>query len=96
MEHALKGKCFKPSEYVRINCVRMHLQVATLSDTSDGNGQTVNQKIMDGQRPTDRQSPRAWPCQPSVMEYQVKLWAKYLGIHFVTTESLHLRRSLGQ
>jgi hypothetical protein len=27
-----------------INCVRVHLQVATLSDISDGNGQTVNGK----------------------------------------------------
>jgi hypothetical protein len=27
-----------PSEYEHINCVRMHLQVATLSDISDGNG----------------------------------------------------------
>jgi hypothetical protein len=31
-----------------------------------------------------------------VTEYQVKLWAKYLRTHFVTTEGLHLRRSLGQ
>jgi hypothetical protein len=32
MEPALKGKSFTPSEYEHINCVRMHLQVATLSD----------------------------------------------------------------
>ena len=51
---------------------------------------------MAGQRPTDRQSPRAWPRQPSVTEYQVKLWGKYLRTHFVTTEGFHLRRSLGQ
>ena len=36
----------------------MHLQVTTLSDISDGNGQTVNRKIMEGQRPNDRESPR--------------------------------------
>ena len=47
---------------------------------------------MEGQRPNDRQSPR----QPSVMEYQVKLWAKYLRTYFVTIEDHHLRRSLGQ
>ena len=74
----------------------MHLQVATLSDISDGNGQTVNQDIIVGHRPTDRKSPRAWPRQPSVTEYQVKLWGKYLRTHFVTTEGFHLRRSLGQ
>jgi hypothetical protein len=51
---------------------------------------------MAGQRPTDRKSPRAWPRQPSVTEYQVKLWGKYLRTHFVTTEGFHLRRSLGQ
>ena len=28
--------------------------------------------------------------------YQVKLWAKYLRTHFVTTEGLHLRQSLGK
>jgi hypothetical protein len=51
---------------------------------------------MQGQRPDDRQSPRAWPRQPSVTEYQVKLWAKYFRTHFVTEEGLHLRRSLGK
>jgi hypothetical protein len=96
MEPALEGKSFTHSEYKHINCVRMHLQVATLSDISDGNGQTVNAKIMQGQRPDDRQSPRAWPCQPSVMEYQVKLWDQYLRTHFVTNEGLHLRQSLGK
>ena len=59
MEPALTGTSFNSPEYEHINCVRMHLQVATLSDISDGNGQTVNQDIMAGQRPTDRQSPRA-------------------------------------
>ena len=71
-------------------------QVASLSDISDGNGQTVNQDIVAGQRPTDRQSPRAWPRQPSVTKYQVNLWKKCLRTHFVTTEGLHLRRSPGQ
>ena len=96
MEHALTGKSFNPSEYEHINCVRMHLQVATLSDISDGNGQNVNEKVMQGQRPDDRQSPRAWPRQPSVTEYQVKLWDRYLRTHFVTDEGLHLRQSLGK
>ena len=96
MEPVLTGPSFTPSEYEHINCVRMHLQVATLSDISDGNGQTVNQKIMAGQRPTDRQSPRAWPRQPPVTTYQVNLCTKYLRTHIVTTEGLHLRRSLGQ
>ena len=63
---------------------------------SHGNGQTVNAKIMLGQQPGDRQSPRAWPRQPSVTEYQVKLWDRYLRTHFVTDEGLHLRQSLGK
>ena len=96
MEPALTDPSFTHSEYEHINCVRMHLQVATPSDISDGNGQIVDGKIMQGQRPNDRQSPRAWPRQPSVTEYQVKLWAKYLRTHFVTEEGLHLRRSLGK
>jgi hypothetical protein len=96
MEPVLIGPSFTPSEYEHINCVRMHLQVATLSDISDGNGHTVNKDIMAGQRPTDRQSPRAWSRQPSVTKYLVNLWGEYLRRHFVTTEGLHLRRSLGQ
>jgi hypothetical protein len=36
MEPALTGTSFTSSEYEHINCVRMHLQVATLSDISDG------------------------------------------------------------
>ena len=51
---------------------------------------------MAGQRPTDRQSPRAWPRQPKVTNFQVNLWERYLRTHFVTTEGLHLRCSLGQ
>jgi hypothetical protein len=58
-EHALTDPSFTHSKYEHINCVRMHLQVATLSDISDRNGQTVNRKIMQGQRPNDYQSPRA-------------------------------------
>jgi hypothetical protein len=49
MEPALTGKSFTRSEYEHINNVHMHLQVATLSNISDGNGQTVNAKIMQGQ-----------------------------------------------
>ena len=37
-----------------------------------------------------------WPRQPSVTEYQVKLWDKYLRTHFVTDEGLHFRQSLGK
>ena len=96
MEPALTDPSFTHSEYEHINCVRMHLQVATLSDISDGNGQTVNRKSMEGQQPKDRQSPRAWHRQPSVTEYQVKLWVKYLRTHFVTEEGLHLWQSLGK
>ena len=96
MEPALTDKSFTPSEYEHINNVRMHLQVATLSDISDGNGQTVNANIMLGRRPDDRLSSRAWPRQPSVTAYQVKLWGRYLRTHFVTDEGLHFRQSLGK
>ena len=96
MEPALRDRSFTYSDYEHINCVRLYLQVATLSDISDGNGQTVNKAIMAGQRPNDRRSPRAWPRQPTVTKSKVPLWEKYLRTHFVTTEGLHLRRSLGQ
>ena len=56
MDPALKGRSFTFSDYKHINCIRLYLQVATLSDISDANGQTANQD-----RPTDRKSPRAWP-----------------------------------
>ena len=49
MELALQGRSFNSSNYKHINCVRLYLQVATLSDISDGNGQTVNKDIMAGQ-----------------------------------------------
>ena len=38
----------------------------------------------------------SWPRQPIVTYFQVNLWERYLRTHFVTTEGLHLRRSLGQ
>ena len=96
MEPALKGRSFAYSDYEHISCVRLYLQIATLFDISDGNGQTVNKNIMAGKRPNDRKSPRAWPRQPTVTKSQVTLWEKYLRTHFVITEGLHLRRSLGQ
>ena len=49
MEPAFTGTSFNSSEHEHINCVRMHLQVATLPNISDGNGQTINQDIMAGQ-----------------------------------------------
>ena len=96
MEPALRDCSFTYSDYEHINWVRLYLQVATLSDISDGNGQTVNKAIMAGQRPNDRKSPRAWPRQATVTRSQITLWEKYLRTHFVTTEGLYLRRSLGQ
>ena len=96
MEPALSDRSFTYSDYENINCVRLYLQVATLSGISDRNGQTVNKAIMAGQRPNDRKSPRAWPRQPTVTKSQVTLRDKYLRTHFMTTEGLHLRRSLGQ
>jgi len=95
MEPALKGHYFTYSDYEHINCVRLYLQNATLSNISDRNGQTINKAIMAGKRPNDRKSPRAWPRQPTVTKYQVTLWATYLLTHFVT-KGRHLRRSLGQ
>jgi hypothetical protein len=74
----------------------MHLQVAILSDISDGDGRTANKAIMADQRPSDRDYPLGWPGQPTVTKSQVKLWARYLRTHFVTTEALHLRRPLGK
>jgi hypothetical protein len=44
MEPALSDRSFTYSEYEHINCVRLYLQVATLSDISDGNGQTANKR----------------------------------------------------
>ena len=71
IEPALSDRSFTYSDYEHISCVRMHLQVATLSDTSNGNGRTFNKAIMAGQRPTDRHSPRAWPRRPTVTNFQV-------------------------
>ena len=48
IEPALCDRSFTYSDYEHINCVRLHLQVATLSDISDGNGQTVSKAIMAG------------------------------------------------
>jgi hypothetical protein len=42
MEPTLRDRSFTYSDYEHINCVRLYLQVATLSDISDGNGQTAN------------------------------------------------------
>ena len=44
MEPALSDRSFTYSEYEHINCVRLYLQVATLSDISDGNDQTANKR----------------------------------------------------
>jgi hypothetical protein len=46
MGPALSDHSFIYSDYENINCVRIHLQVATLSDVSDGDGRTVNKDIV--------------------------------------------------
>ena len=79
MEPALSDRSFTYSDYEYINCVRLYLQVATLSNISDGNGQTANKAIMARHRPDDRKSPRAWPRQLTVTKSQVTLWGNIYG-----------------
>jgi hypothetical protein len=77
----LKG--YTTGQQAQINRVRIHLQVATLSDMSDDTGFCIRPEYLAGDRPSNFQVCTQWPHQPTVTRQQQRLWRKYVGSHFL-------------
>jgi hypothetical protein len=77
----LKG--YTPIQQAHINRVRLHLQVATLSDMCDDTGYCIRQECLNGVRCPEFKVCTTWPRQPSVTSYQQRLWRRYLTANFI-------------
>ncbi len=69
---------FSSTELHNLNLVRMHLQVATLSDITSADGRYIDSKAFGALQLDSRVSPLLWPRQPSITFHQQKLWTKAL------------------
>ena len=74
---------YSATQQRQINRVRLHLQVATLSDMTDATGLSIRAEYLSGSRPSDFVSSIAWPRQPSVSKSQKRLWTRYVASHFL-------------
>jgi hypothetical protein len=78
-----------------INAVRMYLQVMTLSDIADANGQRILDKGLKGQKLSDRYSRLKWTRQLVVTMKQRNLWKAALKATF-TSSGMVLKHPLGE
>jgi hypothetical protein len=78
-----------------INAVRMYLQVMTLYDIADANGQRISDEAFKGQKLSDRYSRLKWTRQPVVTTKQRNLWKAALEAAF-TSSGMVLKHPLGE
>jgi hypothetical protein len=78
-----------------INAVQMYLQVTTLSNIVDVNGQRISDKAFKGQKLSDRYSRLKWPRQPVATMKQRNLWKAALEAAF-TSSGMVLKHPLGE
>jgi hypothetical protein len=78
-----------------INAIRMYLQVTTLSNIADANGQRILDKVLKGQKLSDRYSRLKWTRQLVVTTKQRNLWKAALKAAF-TSSGMVLKHPLGE
>ena len=76
-----KLKGYTTQQQRDINLVQLHLQVITLSDMSQSDGQNIYSSMLKGNRASDKGNisrSKAWPRQPSLPSAsQRRLWRRY-------------------
>ena len=66
------------SDLRALNAVRLHLQVATLSDVCTADGRSFDQQAFQATPSTTRTSPLLWSRQPGITDFQRNLWQEAL------------------
>jgi hypothetical protein len=89
-------RAFTPMELRHINAVRIHLQVATLSEIATADGKRITDDVMRGIKSTSRTSELTnWIRQPKTTKEQRRLWNSALSKYFLHNESHILKTPLG-
>ena len=81
---------FTTNELAHINRCRLHLQVTTLSDITNGNGMNLRSGIMKGITKPHNQTYYIWPRQTRPGATSWRLWRKALKRCFMRGVQLHL------
>jgi hypothetical protein len=76
---------FSTGDMKNLNAVRLHLQVATLSDVVTANGKYLDSDYLAGRVSRQRQSPLSWIRQPEITATQKALWTHALVTMFSTS-----------
>ena len=74
------SKIWCDSDMRALNAVRLHLQVATLSDIVTADGLTIDTNFFKAIPSTTRKSTLNWIRQPTISDDQRQLWQKALQL----------------
>ena len=93
----LANKNYTAIELRHINAVRLHLQVATLSEIATADGKSITVDAIHGVKSTIRTSELPnWIRQPATTKAQRILWKSALETHFLRAESQYLLSPIGE
>jgi hypothetical protein len=81
------------SDMRALNAVRLHLQVATLSDIVTADGLTIDTNFFQAIPSTTRKSTLNWIRQPTISDDQRQLWKK--ALHLLLNTHSRLVKPLG-
>jgi hypothetical protein len=95
MDVVRKLEMYNHEQLFDINAVQMHLQITTLSDIADANGQKITDEAFKGQKLSDRYSRLKWPRQPIITSKQRNLWKVALEAAFTSSGTV-LKQPLGE
>ncbi len=83
--------CYSTLELKHLNAVRLHLQVASISDIATADGQFITVRGLQGLPSNCRKSRFQWPRQPLTTTYQRMLWTRALQNHLTLASTSALQ-----
>jgi len=85
MDTFRRSGLFSIGDMKNLNAVRLHLQVATLSDVVTADGKYLDTDYLAGRVSKQRRSPLSWIRQPEITATQQALWTHALVTTFSTS-----------
>ena len=95
MEEIISKASYNEKELTAINRCRMHLNVITVSDITDGDGLQISAEMYMGNRDPDRVSNWRWPVAPAPPRRDWDIWRGALDSTILRTDTRFLRKPLG-
>jgi hypothetical protein len=82
MDTFRKSSMFSNTELYNLNLVRIFLNVATLSDITSADGNSIDRHAFQASKLPNRTSHYLWPRQPEITIFQRRLWTRALRSQF--------------